>query len=321
MDNEPLVTIVLPVYNRPHVIKSIESICKQTYKNLEILIVDNASTDNTVEEIKKIDDSRIRLIVNQTNGGQIYSLNRGLELARGKYIARIDSDDIALPTRIEKQVEFLELHCDYVLCGSWVRYVNDEGELKFVVRTCSTSEGLVLMQTISCGIYHPSAMFRRSIIQEYAIKYNNNLAMAADYDLWAKLMVYGKAKNIPEVLIYYRRGDNNDSKKHRVTMGRESSEVRTRICKEINYPQSEKDVLLEIIKLESEKDKSLGKTIRIWRFYKEYLDRHLSRNSVDYPIIKQHILLKVYGSCISENSKTYARLLDKVYHILKNQKR
>lgn len=99
MNENPLVTVLIPVYNRPSVINTINSILTQSYRNLEILVIDNASTDNTVEVIKSLRDERIRLIVNENNLGQTGSMNRGLQLAKGKYIARIDSDDIA--TQIE----------------------------------------------------------------------------------------------------------------------------------------------------------------------------------------------------------------------------
>ena len=104
----PLISIVLPVYNRPTVINTINSVLNQTYSNFELIIVDNASTDSTVSEIRKINDERIKLYINEVNKGQTFSLNRGLALANGKYIARIDSDDLMYPTRIEDQVTFLE---------------------------------------------------------------------------------------------------------------------------------------------------------------------------------------------------------------------
>ena len=108
MSTKPLVSVVLTVYNRPSVVRTIKSILTQTYSNLELIVVDNASTDDTIKAIKEIADDRLKLFINDKNYGQTYSLNRGLSLCTGKYIARIDADDIALPTRIEKQVNFLE---------------------------------------------------------------------------------------------------------------------------------------------------------------------------------------------------------------------
>ncbi len=321
MYNEPLVTVVLPVYNRPNVIKTIESILNQTYKNLEILIIDNCSTDKTVEEIRKIQDDRIRLIINEKNMGQTYSINRGLELSRGKYIARIDSDDIALPSRIEKQVEFLENNPEFVLCGSWVKYISDDDEELYTVKTCSTYEGMKFMQTIACGMYHPASMYRKDIIDTYNIRYDYNIHMAEDYDLWAKLMQHGKALNLPEVLLYYRRGSSNDSEKHREIMGKESLEIRRRICETIDYGEQDKKKFLELISLEQQKDKSLFVTIKVYYMYMTLLKRHINKESIDYKTIRLHIKLKVYGSCIANNKRLYANIVDTIYRLLKKNKR
>ena len=119
----PLVSVVLPVYNRPSVANTINSVLSQTYTNFELLIIDNASTDNTADVIREISDQRIRLIINEENKGQTYSINRGLELSKGKYIARIDADDLMAPERLEKQVKFMEENLDYGLVGCWVQYI------------------------------------------------------------------------------------------------------------------------------------------------------------------------------------------------------
>ena len=90
LEDKPLVSILLPVYNRPNVIKTIDTVIKQTYEKFELIIVDNASTDSTVNEIRNIKDDRIKIYINEVNKGQTFSLNRGLTLCNGKYIARID---------------------------------------------------------------------------------------------------------------------------------------------------------------------------------------------------------------------------------------
>ena len=141
-ENKPLVTVLLPVYNRESVTKTIDSILGQTFTNFELIVVDNSSTDHTANMVAAYADKRISLVINEKNGGQIFSLNRGLSIARGKYIARIDADDIAFPTRLEKQVAFLENHPDFGLCGSWVQYINDDDQLTVKMKMCLTDEGL-----------------------------------------------------------------------------------------------------------------------------------------------------------------------------------
>ena len=122
----PKITVLLTVYNRESISKTIESILSQTYQDFELLIIDNASTDKTQSIIKSYSDKRIRLYINEKNMGQTYSLNRGLALARGEYIARIDADDICLPKRLEIQADFLDKNPEFGFCGSWVRYIKDK---------------------------------------------------------------------------------------------------------------------------------------------------------------------------------------------------
>lgn len=320
MNGEPLVTVLIPVYNRPYVTTTIKSICDQTYKNLEILIVDNASTDNTVQMIREIKDDRIRLLVNEVNKGQTYSLNRGLEEANGKYIARIDSDDIALPERIEKQVTFMEENSDYVLVGSWVRFISDDDKPGMIVRMCITDQGMRFMQTVACGMYHPSAMYRRDVIINHNIRYDSDFHMAEDYDLWVKLMKYGKACNLGEALIYYRRGSNNDSRHYQNVMVRESTEIRRKVCMGWDYPEEEKKKVFEEIDLEDKKNKSLGDCITVYRFYKKYLGNHIDKSSPDYPILRQHFRIKVYGACFADNPSWYAVVARRAYVFAKRLK-
>ena len=316
-NRKPLVTVLIPVYNRPEIIKTVKSILDQTYTNLEVLIVDNASTDSTVETIKKIVDKRIRLIINEKNMGQTYSLNRGLKEAKGKYIARIDSDDIALPRRIEKQVSFLEENPDYVLVGSWVRFIDDNDRLGMVVKMPTTDEGLRIMNTVSCGMYHPSAMYRTCIIRDNKIEYNPIIHMAADYDLWVKLMKYGKACNLAEPLIYYRRGNNNDSRHYEDLMWKESTAVRRKVIKELETSKNEKKQILKIINIESKEKKSLKESVWVHNFYMKYLNSHIDSASQDYYILKQHFLIKCYGSCFANNSARYAGFVRKIYVLAK----
>ena len=124
-----LVTVLLPVYNNPNINLCIDSVLKQSYKDFELLIIDNASTDNTVEVIKSYDDPRIKLVINEENIGPTGSLNKGVNLINTKYIARIDADDLMLENRLEKQVRFLENNPEYGIVGSWTRHIDTNNNL------------------------------------------------------------------------------------------------------------------------------------------------------------------------------------------------
>src|SRR6056297_709312 len=128
MKFKPFISIVMPVYNAQDYVESaIRSLLRQTYKNFEPLVVDDASTDNSLKIIEGIRDPRIRILKNKENRGIVYSRNRGLEAMRGDYFAPFDADDIARHDKLEKQLSFLEAHPDYGMVGAWARLIDENG--------------------------------------------------------------------------------------------------------------------------------------------------------------------------------------------------
>ncbi len=314
---KPLVSIVLPVYNRPSVIQTITSVLNQTYEHFELIIIDNASTDNTVDRIRTIQDERINLIINEKNEGQTYSLNRGLREAKGVYIARIDADDLMTPDRIEKQVDFLESNPDYGLVGSWVRFIDLKDRLSIIVRMPITDKGMRLMQTISCGIYHPTAMLRKRVLDEYNLHYDLHVLFSQDYDLWRAIMNHSKACNIGEILVYYRKGDN-DGTKHAKEMGEEIKKIRKQVIAETSDNEiSHLGELKRIVELETKQRKKISDSIKIWKFYKLYINENLNHNDADYSILQTHLKLHIYSVCINNNPVWWAKIAKRIYIELK----
>lgn len=315
-NDKPLVSVVLPVYNRPSVINTINSVLAQTYDNFELLVIDNASTDDTVKTIKEIKDSRIRLVINEENKGQTFSINRGLELANGKYIARIDADDLMASERLEKQVDFMEKNLEYGLVGCWVQYITLEDKKAFVVKMPVTDKSMRVMQTIACGMFHPAAMMRKSILDEYHITYSPDIVMAEDYDMWRKIMAYSKAMNLPEVLSYYRKGDN-DSVRHADIMQRECHYVRNLVCEAELKGTSYYKKMKAIIEIEDKPRKTIKESISLWKFYNKYIDDNLERGTLEHEVLKTHIRLKVYSDIAAGNDAFYGKALDGIYHGLR----
>ena len=146
--NKPLVSVVMPLYNaEKYVGEAVESVLSQSYTNFELIIVNDASTDKSVAQVKRIVDRRIVIIENEKNLGIVASRNRGLALAKGKYIAVLDSDDIALPNRLEKQEAFLEANPEYGICGSYYHVINGNGKkiLSFKVPVSSSDNKTFLL--------------------------------------------------------------------------------------------------------------------------------------------------------------------------------
>lgn len=236
----------MPIYNcELYVKEAIESILNQTFSDFEFLIIDDASTDKTVEIIKTYTDSRIKLIEKTSNSGYTNSLNSGLELAKGKYIARMDGDDISLPERFEKQVAFLQANPDFVLCGSWFEVIGSE----LVVKSPENFEAIKLALLKGNCIAHPSIMMRKQILDKLPVVYDVSKEPAEDYDLWVRLLSLGKLHNLQEVLLNYRVHNTQVSQKRKTQQIQSALESRLQMLKFLDCPfdKKEHDLLLKIL--------------------------------------------------------------------------
>jgi glycosyltransferase involved in cell wall biosynthesis len=206
-EKTPIVSIIMPAYNENRNIDdSITSILLQTFRDFEFIVINDGSTDGTDEIIKKYMgwDDRIILIDHATNQGILKSLNDGLEASRGKYIARMDADDISAHVRLEKQVDFLDSHPDIGLLGSDAVYIDPVGNE--IVRLKHPKDDLLIRWTIIlCNtFFHPTVMMRSSVLKEHDLKYRQDSQFSEDYDLWLRMMEYTSAANLPIPLVYYR---------------------------------------------------------------------------------------------------------------------
>ncbi len=183
----PRVSVVMPVFNGElYLAEAIESVLSQTYRDFEFLIIDDGSTDSTASLIAGYQDPRIRIIRNQQNLGLIRSLNLGFELASGEYIARMDADDVCLPKRLEKQVNYLDAHPEVGVVGS---YMIGFGERSGPIRFPSTHTDILVSALFDSPIAHPTVAFRQSILEKPAL--DPEYPHAEDYDLWSRLLRKG----------------------------------------------------------------------------------------------------------------------------------
>lgn len=202
--NQPMITVLMSVYNGEKYLKeAIDSILAQTFKDFEFLIINDGSTDNSVNIIESYDDPRIKLINNEKNLKLIASLNKGISLARGKYIARMDSDDISMPERFEKEIKFLESNPDYGLVATYYTVIDGMGSEKYKMSYPSSNDLIKLFLSVNCPIVHGSVMGRTELFKEnpYGSK---EFSAVEDYELWVRMSKRTKIHNIPEYLFKYR---------------------------------------------------------------------------------------------------------------------
>lgn len=215
----PLVSVIIPLYNaEKYIFQALESIVNQTYQNIEIIVIDDGSTDNSEDIVYSIHSSKIKLIKNEHNLGVSATRNRGIELARGKYIALMDADDISYLDRIEKQVNFLEKHNDFGLISShYESFRKGIFGTKRRVRKVPTDPEeirttLLFMNAITC----PASMLRKSVLEDHKLHFDTSLQIAEDYDLWKRLSFVTKIGNINQPLLHYRKHRNNSTKKRNI---------------------------------------------------------------------------------------------------------
>ncbi len=205
----PLVSVIMPVYNvEDFLFEAIDSILEQSYGHFELLIFNDGSTDKSLKIIQSFKDRRIRLYNYHVNTGYVTHLNEGITVSRGKYIARMDADDIAHPNRLKTQVEFLESFPKVGVCGSQVKYIGKyNGESNFP----SDHEGIRIALMTYCSLWHPSVMIRKSVLEKHNITYDPYFLYTEDYDLWCKLIKVTEIANLPDVLLSYRKHDGQVS--------------------------------------------------------------------------------------------------------------
>lgn len=210
--NPPIASVLMPVYNgEAYLAEAIESLLGQTERNIEVVAVDDGSTDSSREILRRFAtrDTRVR-VFEEDHRGLVATLNRGLEVACGKYICRLDQDDIAMPDRVEKQVRFLEEHPDHVLVGGQAIMIGKIGEkLRSWEQPLCYPEVLASLEK-GCRFQHSSVMFRRAeVLSEGG--YDPLFTTAEDYDLWVRLAVNYRLANLPDLVCQYRVHGNQIS--------------------------------------------------------------------------------------------------------------
>ena len=207
----PLVSVVMSVYNgEKYLREAIDSILNQTFKDFEFIIINDGSTDDTLKIIKSYKDPRI-MLTSRENKGLVASLNEGIERARGKYIARMDADDISVSERLQLQVEYLESNPCVGLVGSQFCTINkDDSVAKSLVSMPITDYDIKLLLGYGTVFCHSSVLFKKELIGKVG-GYDEKYYLAEDHDLWCRMAEVTKVHNIPEVLLAYRLVDSGIS--------------------------------------------------------------------------------------------------------------
>jgi glycosyltransferase involved in cell wall biosynthesis len=199
------VTVLMSVHDDLRYLpQAVDSILRQSFEDFEFLIFDDASTDGSADYLAALTDPRVRIVRNEINLGLTRSLNRGLDLARGQYVARMDADDVAMPQRLDRQVEFLDAHPDVGIVGSSRVLIDEAGG--FVANAPAAESDVQIRWKCLLGnpFAHPAVMIRRDVLERHALRYDESYRTAQDYELWTRLLAVTKGHNLAEPLLRYR---------------------------------------------------------------------------------------------------------------------
>lgn len=223
----PKVSILMPVYNaEKYLIEAIDSILNQTFRDWELIIINDGSTDRSRELLSQIADNRVIIVDNETNLGLINTLNKGINLCKGEYIARMDADDISTPERIEKQVQFMDSHPHHIMCGTNALVIDNSGKVTGKIRNLTNNQLLQINFLFSNPFIHPSMMIRRDILKNNP--YDKQYKHIEDYELWCRIALLGEVANLEEDLLLYRWHDSNISVINAETQIRSKKEINKR---------------------------------------------------------------------------------------------
>jgi glycosyltransferase involved in cell wall biosynthesis len=206
----PLVSVILPNFNGGQFLrKAVRSILGQTYRHFELIYIDDGSTDNSMAIMRTIKDPRVRMIINRENRGLVYCLNLGIQSAQGKYIARMDADDISLPHRLKCQIQFMEKHSSISICGAWIKTIGRKHTCWRNDRLPISDVSIKLRLFFGNSLVHPTVMMRKAFIDARSLSYNPDMKKIEDYDLWSRVGNAAQFANIPKTLLKYRYHDLN----------------------------------------------------------------------------------------------------------------
>ena len=225
----PIISVVLPVYNGERFLaEAIDSILAQTYTNFELIVLDDGSTDGSQQIVREYEkrDARMRVIVRE-NRGLATTLNDSIDIARGAWIARMDQDDIALPHRFMRQLEWIE-GTGADIAGSWIQRFGTSD--KRVVRLQETDEAIKMEMLFCSPFAHPTVMMRTALVKQ--LRYDSAWEKAEDYDLWERAAEAGwRMTNVPEVLLLYRIHTEQISTSTASRQQQQGQEIRRRYWK------------------------------------------------------------------------------------------
>jgi glycosyltransferase involved in cell wall biosynthesis len=291
-----LVSVLMPVYNAGGFVKeSIDSILKQTYSNFELIIINDGSTDSSEEIILSIKDSRIRYVKNETNLGLIKTLNKGIDLCKGEFIARMDADDISLPDRLKKQLEFMEKNSEVGVCGS--DYIHF-GKGKHISLTSHHEHDWIAgWMLFNSSVVHPALMIRTSVIKNESPYFNSEYKHVEDYELWSRLIFKNKFADVPETLLKYRIHASQVSRQYRSEQIENGNKVRRYLLEKAGFRFGEREFRVHCLLGNSQIITSIKDLAILSFWFSKLMGQNKKLKFIDQNILEKILAKQWYDAC------------------------
>lgn len=308
----PVLTVIMPVYNGERFLKeSIDSVLNQSFVNFTLLILNDNSTDETANILEnyKIQDSRISVITKTKNEGPANLRNEGIERATTEFIALLDADDIALPTRFEKQLAYLETHPEVGVCGTWFTFFGAKKEK--IVKHEVNHEALKVKFLHSCGIGNPTVMFRKSVLGD--LRFEHEYVPAEDYGLWSQLIHKTQFYNLPESLLKYRWHDANISQTKEENLRKSEVSIKIKQLEKLGIMTNDTDILPYIHAVSLQRKQAPEALIKTIEAAKILLVQNKKLHIYNQNLLEKHIHRIIVRSI--RNAKNYNQAF---YRFIKN---
>ncbi|NEW85495.1 MAG: glycosyltransferase [Mariniphaga sp.] len=283
----PSISVVMPVYNGGQFLaEAIHSILSQTFFDFEFIIIDDGSTDQTLEILHSLKEKKVVVLKNDSNLGNYQSRNIGMGHALGKYICVMDADDVSFPQRLERQFAYMEANPKVGICGSFIQNIPSGGCPNFI------TDGELLKVAFLANNYcaHPSLILRKEFLNRFNLNYNENYFYSADFDLCARGFRHFEVLNIPDVLLQYRRHSGQISTAKFAEQQKYADAIRVKQLKEnLGFKPEEIPIQLHLQLMKKESiDAVKKKDAEQWiqaiiekNFIRGYYEEHRLRSFLD----------------------------------------
>lgn len=313
--SNPSLSIIMPVYNASQFVsEAIQSALNQTYKDLELIIINDGSSDNSKSIIKSFTDSRIKYFENKKNSGIVFSRNRGLKLANGEYIGMLDADDIAFPEKFEEQIAFLQKNTSFGMVGSWARFIDKEGKpISGSWKLTASPERIPSIMFFKNYFLQSAVLYRSSCIRNYTFK--RGFDILEDYLIWLEIIKDYKCWNLQKYLVSYRIHGGGVTKKHSGEKLEKEKKVFRILFQELKLDPTSQELEMHLLIRNDQKISDIKTLKSIEKWLLKILEKNRSLGVYNQKQLEKVVLNRWLKACYKTTDSRFKAM----YHLLTSE--